>query len=369
MNPLKSLLASLVVVAGGMSVSSAHGADPGPTDAFLDRPLPADLHIGTVSAPAPEGNGSTMKEFSMLRVPSFWGGVQLLGAMSGKTVRLPKELAEWPDERTEDNWGMSLGIPQDGKVRELFERLCHTLDLDWHYDAKADVIDLEPQWKRADARPGRELVGILLDTRPVRPHELKHDPKPNRVGGHGSLLDPWRLAFDALLSQPENFASAGAMRLYHDSHGHGRGMSLYLVDNLCAGRLLAPDGQVQVLVLNEQESWSNKEDPGNLAYYLFDENGKFTQGGVYAIAPGRGGGIIKARIEDKQIVTVTVGWGSFASNPVDLHFALSDGKLVLQGTTDSNGVERNAKDSQHLADEPRGAITRLEYSVSAQSSK
>ena len=106
-------------------------------------------------------------------------------------------------------------------------------------------------------------------------------------------------------------------------------MSLHVIDNLCAGKLLTPDGQTRLLVLNRQRSGTTKDDPGDLAYYLFDGDGKFVQGGVYAIAPGRTGAITGARIEEEQIVTVTFG-GMRTSDSVGLHFALTRDELILQ---------------------------------------
>ena len=303
----------------------------------------------------------------MLRVPSFWGGVQLLGTLSGKTARLPGELAEWPDERTEHNWGMSLGVPQDGKVRNLFQLLCLTLGLSWSSDPGGQVIDLDPTWKRDDPGTGRELLAVLLDTRPERLHQLKTDPKANLVGGHGPLPDAWRLAFDALLSRPENFACAGTLRLYHDSHGHARGMSLHVVDPLFVGRLLAADGRAQVLVLNRQEMGSTKDNPGDLAYYLFDEDGRFAQGGVYAIAPSRQGYITGARLRDERTLSVAVGVNRGNDENL-LHFRLVNGDLVLQGSTDPDGRERTAEEAA-TALPPMGdasrELLRREYHVAA----
>ncbi|MBE7158571.1 MAG: hypothetical protein INR62_09100 [Rhodospirillales bacterium] len=329
-----------------------------PEDAFLDAPLPKDLPVQMQSSPSAKGDGS-FEEHPMLPLGSFWNGVQLLGKLSGKPVRLPAELAEWPDERTESVPGWSYGLPSDGKVRELFARLCFGLGLTWRYDAKTDAINLRPEWWRDDPRTGKDLLGILLAARPVRLESMVHDPEPNDVGGHSLLLDPWRLAFDALLSRPENFAEAGALRLCHDNHGLGS--MLGITENLCAARFSGADGRPGMLVLNGQQAMSNKENPGDVAYYLFDEEGKFLRGGVYAIAPGHIGAIINARVEEDRILAVTVCWGSFARNPTVLRFALADGDLVLQGSTDNQGVERDAAGTQNLPDHSPGPIVRQEY--------
>ena len=362
MNRSGTLPCCLVLAVGSLLASPTQAGEPAKEDAFLDHPFPASVPWETLTDPPP-GFPGPKKTFQMLHVPSFWGGVQLLGKMSGKTVRLPEGLGEWPDERSESNWGISLGAANRKTVRELFESLCLNLGLIWHYDAKADVINLEPLWRRDDSRSGKALVGVLLGTPPVEWTKLPQDV-PNRVGGKSMSRDPWRLAFDALLSRSENFPSAGVLRLYHDTHGHERGMSPMAVANLFTGTLLDFDGARGILVLNGQESMTNKEDPADVAYYLFDEEGRFIRGGVYAINEGWTGAITEVQAEGDHGITVAVGQGSFASNSNFFHFALVKGDLVLQGSTDASGKVMTADETRTTSHARDGDSVRLKYSVS-----
>ena len=175
------------------------------------------------------------------------------------------------------------------------------------------------------------------------------------------MRDPWRLAFDALLSRPENFPQAGALRLCHDNHGL-RGASI--VTNLCAVRLTGTDGLTRVLVLNYQPVMMRPSLAGDLAYYLFDEEGRFLRGGVYAIAPHHTAHVISAHVEAGSGVAVMFAWGSFGTPSVALHFALADDDLALRGSTDE-GAERNAEDTQHLPESPDGPAVERRYSFPA----
>ena len=352
----------LSLAAGGGLAVLARAESPKP-DAFLDQPFPASVPWETHTEPPP-GFPGPKQTFQMLNVPSFWGGVQLLGKMSGKTVRLPEGLSEWPDERSESNWGLGLGAGNKDTVREMFNRLCLALNLVWRHDARQDVIDLDPAWRRSDPHSAKDLADVLVGTKPV-PEDQLPAGEVNLVGGRDRARDDWRLAFDALLSRPENFLLAGALRLYHDTHGHSRGMAPLDVVNRFAGKLPDGNGHLEILVLNGQQSMMNKEDPGDLAYYLFDEEGRFLRGGVYAMTEGWTGAITKVEATSEGGITVAVGKGSFASNPDFYHFALVRGDFVLQGSTDENGKARNAEDTRKALHSREGDSVRLKYSVPA----
>ena len=314
-------------------------AEPKSDTAFLDRSLPRDI-------PLVSSFDSYMKmTYSELKISSFFHGVTLLGKMSGKRVELPAALGEWPEEQTEKNWGLGLGVEKNKKIRELFERLCFSLGLAWRYDATRDLILLNPQWQRDDPRSDEQLVDVLDSVKPVPWTALKPSVTPNRVGGHGQELDAWRIAFEALLSKPDNFPFAGTLRVYGDTHGHGD-VSPFPVINLFTGKIRSTNGDSFTVVLNGQIQMTNKGNPGDIFYFLFDEKGAFVRGGVYAVADGRVGMVDWIRADGDDGVTVEVGWGSFSMNPARFHLGFVGNDLVLLGSIDGKGKQWSANETQ-----------------------
>ena len=298
----------------------------------------------------------------MLGVPSYWKGVELLGAMSGKRVLL-EGFSEWPDEHTETNWaGMAYGAEDKHAIRELFERLCLALGVVWHYDPERDVIHLDPKWRSADPRAGKELIRVLLEVKPVPWTELPRGAR-NGVGGTDLALDDWRLSFDALLSRPDNLASAGTLRLYHDTHGH-LDIGPHPVRNLYAGKILDGDGQQRIIVLNGQESMSTKDSAGDVAWYLFDEDGKFIRGGVFSVGEKQQGYIGKVVAYNDRDLTVVFGLGRLASELIYIHFTLEADDLTLQSSTDFKGRLRNADKTQTTFPEFPEGLIRQKFSAS-----
>ena len=332
-----------------------------PSDAFFDHPLPDGVPSETRTAPVYIEDPSH-RQVVVLGYTTFWSGVQLLGALAGKPVRLPATLAEWPDELTEHGFGREVGAKVGAPTRTFFDALCQNLNLSWSYDATADAIDLRPAWRRDDPRSGKELVAVLLGSRPADPGTLTWEPAPWPSLGR-PVRDPWRLAFDALLSRPENFALAGALRLCHDQHGLPEHP---VVDNLCAAQLIGTDGRVRVLVLNDQPKMMVRTGiAGEVAYYLFDEGGRFLRGGVYSILPHATTDIVGARVEGEGCVTVALRLRGVEPPWAALRFALTeDDDLVLRGST-SDGVERNAEDTQKLVEPPDGPVVEWHYQFPA----
>jgi hypothetical protein len=254
-------------------------------------------------------------------------------------------LGTWPGDDQEKVWGISTSISKDEKARAFFEGICGFAGFNWNYDVKSGTILVVPEWKRTDARSEKELIEVVGQIKPVRWDKLLTSAMPNRVGGHSLALDAWRIAFDALLSKPANYPTAGTLRLYHDSHGHVSFFP-FPVQNDLAGPIQDEHGGREILVLNEQVSISNKDSAGDLAYYLFDEDGKFLKGGVYAVADGAESGIVKVTLENNRTITVDVGYGSFKMQPDHLHLALVNGDFVLLGSTDHAGKERDATETR-----------------------
>jgi len=340
MNLFRKHLVVLALAFLAIFGSAFAGDSPAP---FLDRPLPTEVlaRLHPVSAPDPDHPGKSVAS-PMIAVPSFAAAIDLLQKLSGKKVVLDKDLGTWPGAEQEQVWGVSMGFAKDEKVRDLFERICQFAGLTWKYDPASETLFASPEWKREDPRGAQELIRLIEQKPPMRSEQLGTAAEPNRVGGHSPLLDGWRIAFDALLSKPGNYASAGTLRVYHDTHGHVY-FGAFPVQNDFAGTIRDARGGQAIVVLNEQESMSNKDSAGDLAYYLFDENGQFLAGGVYAVADGAESGIVKVSSEDHRSIDVDVGYGSFKLNPDHLHLGLVDGDLVLLGSTDHTGKERNAE--------------------------
>jgi hypothetical protein len=323
-------------------------------DVFLDKPFSEAVKREMVPVSTEYGIQQ------MLPIPSFAGGVHLLEEMSGKTVLLTEGIASWPDEQVEKNWGIQLGAVNKQTVRELFERLCMQMGMTWEYHADQDAIILDPKWRRDDPRSAAELLAVLSKTTPVPDDKLTWSTTPNRVGGHDQMPDEWRAAFDALVSKPENLPSAGTLRLYDDAHAPLAPMGGG-INNLFAAKMTDADGHPEILVINGAHMPMTGASPGDINYYLFDENGRFIKGGDYSIAKDRSGGIANIKANGTQGITINLTWGKWGMGPQDhLHFALANGDLVLTGYTDSHGKNIAAQEIQ--ATDPKLAV--LKYSIS-----
>ena len=347
----------------GIIVSAIPGRSDAVVDtAFLDRPLPPEVLSMVHPVPIPDPNKPTVQVQSpMISVRSLAEAIDLLEKASGKKVVLDASLETWPGEAQENVWGLGMGVTKDEKARALFEQVCEFAALDWSYDAANGTILVVPQWKRTDSRSEKELIQIVGQCQPVRWDALPPSTTPNRVGGLSPALDTWRIAFDALLSKPANYPTAGTLRVYHDSHGH---ISLFPfpVQNDFAGPIQDDHGGREILVLNEQVSMSNKDSAGDLAYYLFNEDGTFLKGGIYAVADGAESGIVKVALENNRTITVDVGYGSFKMQPDHLHLALVKGDFILLGSTDHQGKDRDAEETRNSLC-PYSQMMQLKFSI------
>ena len=343
MQSVRKIFCRALIVVCGVLLLSRPADSTERADAFLDRPFPADLKLDTFSAPPADGKGPNIN-YPGLKLTSFQSGVEALGKLSGKKVVLPDGIQKWLKEHSDENWGMSFGVAKNQSVRELFERLCLTLGVVWRYDPQQDAIILNFNRYQNDPRSAKELVAIVAGQKPPPWEQLKMETNPNGVGGHGKALDEWRIAFDSLLSKPENFLTAGTVRIYHENHiGE---MMHFPVINLLTGTMRDQNGRDVILVINGPIQMSNKDSPGDIAYYLFSEEGRFIRGGVYSMGDRYVGCVVSAKADDAQRVTIDVGWGSFAMNPTHVHFKIADDDLVLSGSTDDKGKEMNAADTQ-----------------------
>ncbi len=316
---------------------------PVKVDSILDQPISVKL-LTNLDTPCTLVSKSDHQEHFMLTIPPYQQCISLIEKLSGKKVVQPKGMPVWQESSRLETGNGGLGVSSDEPLRNFISRICSiSLGLKWHYDGKQDVIVLDYPWTRDDPRSLKELADALIETNPVSWKNLPADPQPNQVGGHGMLLDPWRVAFDGLLSKPENYLPCSAVRFFHNTHGNTEFAAMTDPDTLFSGKVCDNNGQEMILVLNKQESPSTESGPGDVAYYLFDTGGRFLKGGVYSLGGFRGL-VYRADVVDGQNLKIEVP--GFGQNTKLINFQLLNGDLVFQGWIDSQGKETKAIPSQ-----------------------
>ena len=136
------------------------------------------------------------------------------------------------------------------------------------------------------------------------------------------------------------------------------------VVNIFAGKMEDDTGRPIIVILNKQRRVTGKDSPGDVAYYLFDEDGKFIKGGIYAMAEGIEGDVLTAKLDYERHISVAVGWAAYASNPDYVHFVLKQSDMVLEGSTSSHGTFRNAAQTRAVSSsDVNGGLGLLKYSV------
>lgn len=195
---------------------------------------------------------------------------------------------------------MSLSKSGGGTMREYLDRNARCMGMRWNYDAKKDAIVLDFDWRREDSRSDAEIMQqIVSDDRTTR-----------------------ESAFNVLLSKPENYADGWKVRVIgNGANGMGFPMTARLY-NLYSGLLTDESGRPFLLVVNLHEPMMI---PGvyYVSYYLFDEKGKFQDGGVYdAGTSWGGGGKLRWDEETKRMVHTIGGY--------ELDFAVENSRFVLK---------------------------------------
>jgi len=340
----RRLLLGSVWAVGLFSGSPDRAAAASSDSAFLDQALP----VGFAE--------------SEVKITSFREAITLLAQLTGKKIVLPEGIADWLNERPEKIWQASTTVSKDEKVQPLFEEVCRMLGMSWRYDSRKDAIFLDFKWRRDDPRTTKELASALIDRRPVEWTEL---PRVASTDLDGFALDDWRRAFDALLSKPENFPACSRLRLCHDANSGWAGIGFTPVVNLFAKKMQDDSGRPVFVILNKQERMSGRDCPGDIAYYLFDQDGKFIRGGIYAMAEGFEGDVVSAKVDYDRHISVAVGWGSSAVNPDYVHFVLKESDLVLEGSTTCHGTFKNADETRAVSsNDDTGGLGLLKYSIS-----
>lgn len=203
-----------------------------------------------------------------------------------------------------------LSFPKSGEgtIRGYLDQSAKFMGMRWSYDAKKDAIVLDFNWRRE--APGSDadiLQHLVSDDRATREY-----------------------AFNVLLSKPENYAAGWKVRVMGDStESMGFPLSAKLY-NIYAGRITDENGQPCLLVVNLHPPMMI---PGvfYVSYYLFDEQGKFQDGGVYDAGSVWGnGGKMQWNEETKRLVHTVGGY--------QLEFAVENSRLVLKAARENGNA-------------------------------
>jgi hypothetical protein len=143
------------------------------------------------------------------------------------------------------------------------------LDLLWAFVPSRNAIVTQFKWVQDDPRTAAELVRILTTT-PPPPDPITFERKKN----------PWQVAFDALLSKPENFPHVWPLRYVADDRTF---FHIPSVTNLVARTITDAEGVGHILIVNDHPEFENPGPPGSMSYYLFNKDGHFESGGVWTV--------------------------------------------------------------------------------------
>jgi len=249
-----------------LAAAPATGSVP---DAFLDEPLPARFLTST------EGLSQEAQ------IPkSHVERLQNLRAAISKPIILPEGLADFLAQTDrERNWakgtgmflseGWSMSFPDKPTLRDYTKDTFAHLGLVWIYDPKQDAIVASFPWKIDDARSGVDLIKTICSTHPL-------------PLGVTSMADPWQIAFNALLSKPENFARVWPLRFCADQR-EGFIFSIPSANGLVWGNIKDDAGVEHFLVVTDQAEMCNPGPEGTFAFYVFDLKGRFEFGGLNTI--------------------------------------------------------------------------------------
>ena len=203
-------------------------------------------------------------------------------------------------------------------VRDFLNDVTKYLELTWSYDATRDAVVLDFAWRVNDARSNEEVLETLLKT--VPPEDEKH------VGSRAvDPTDSWRVAFNALLSKPENYSKGGQMRWEADAICSF--MFLEQPVNLFTGKVLDEAGAVHFLILNTKHPLDAPSDT-IISFYLFSEAGKFEHGGLFYSEDRYG--FTKATVSTDQKRLIVRNGPSPVYNQYEQVFAVEKDRLIFK---------------------------------------
>jgi len=204
--------------------------------------------------------------------------LQAISPVIGKKVIFPPGLVDYlsKEKLNRPTLFPRLGS-EDHKftIRDYLKMCQMNVDLYWKYDAAQDSVIFDFAWHQPVSRSGRELVDQLGKLSPAPLDSLRFNSKLE--------LDPWRLALNELMSEPENFPHAWKVRLEDGcsmEFSLGNSIGLGDADAVYSHILKDTDGKEHLLVLNSHRPVTTK-GRGAFVYYLFSADGKWEDGGIF----------------------------------------------------------------------------------------
>ncbi len=315
------------------SLPATAGLAPAP-DAFLDQPIP-------VKALKINPDNSTWLQFN-----TYAEQVAKIKETVPKPIILPDGVVDFVTSIdkgyfTTCGFGMMFGsITNVPTNRNFLNAACPRLEMAWSYNSTRNAIVLDFPWRRDDSRSSAELLDVLEHTAVLQADESSSSGTYSaglnqRYFWEHHQLDPddkWRIAFDALLSKPENATSAWKVRLADDLR-RDYGLPT-LVANLLTGRMQDEHDTEHILIVNSQPEFSNPGPVGSISYYIFDTKGKFEQGGLCSIGYRCMDASVWLDPAGRQLTLRVFNNGSYQ---IDEKFALTKKGLIIGDVLDNGG--------------------------------
>jgi hypothetical protein len=329
--------------------------------------LTASIACGLASASADDSFLQQPFKSYLFESKTYPDGVRELSRIIQKPVTIPDGAADFVKEI--NGWNIGFRIPNYSRIgrtnqtptmRDVLDQTSSSLGMGWRYDASKDRVVLDFSWCREDPRTSAELLDVLEHSAPLSfaseiisstgtSTTYKANPNQTYFWDHHHLdpNDKWRIAFDALLSKPENFRAVWKLR-FADDMKRQCGYPEPVI-NLLSAKIQDQDGGEHLIILDDQPCPMNPGE-GTMTYYVFDLNGKFEQGGIY------NGGYrchcASAWVE-ASATQVTVHTFFNYSEKMDLHFLLTKNGLVLHDVSDSqNQLSPSLWAGFHFGDSP-----------------
>ncbi len=259
----------------------ARGDAPSAPDAFLDRPLPDGFlpHISDRVIFAKEANisGETLRfAHNFLQYTSYQERLDALKRLSPRRLFLPEGFADFIAKGDECSNrkrgdllfpGESTGVAGIGTTyRAFMTQSFLMMALDCKYDPSTDALATDFTWHHDDTRSNYDLLQSLKTTRPTAEDST-----------HRNSSDPWRTAFDALLSKPGNFSSVWKLRFLDDVQDETFFFGAQSGTILWSGELPDEKMQKHFLIINYH---SMMMPTGRFCCYVFNAEGRFEYGAL-----------------------------------------------------------------------------------------
>lgn len=199
--------------------------------------------------------------------------IKALQATVGKPIIFPSGFIEFVErDHLKMVWKSGEWSDRKYSIRKYLDETGEELGLNWHYDVGHDAVAIDFPWHKTGSRTGRDLVAAVIGNAPAPGEEIPFgkDTKP----------DLWTPAFDELLSQPENFPEAWKTQVVAACTERAAGLG-FICDNLFVNTLKDGTGRSHLLVLACSMPLAIPGPAPRVAFYLFDSDGKWEDGGTF----------------------------------------------------------------------------------------